>query len=69
MDYQAENLILHFVTEYDLAEVARTWPSGHHPLAVFRRLWYIVQRRDCLSRRQILTEVNVCTILAIWFWV
>ena len=33
MDYQAENLILHFVTENDLAEVARTWPSDHHPLS------------------------------------
>lgn len=32
MDYQTENLILHFVTEDDLAEVARTWPADHHPL-------------------------------------
>lgn len=32
MDHQTENLILHFVTEDDLAEVARTWPSDHHPL-------------------------------------
>ena len=33
MDYQSENLILHFVTEDDLAEVARTWPADHHPLS------------------------------------
>ena len=33
MDYQTESLILHFVTEEDLAEVARTWPSDHHPLS------------------------------------
>ncbi len=33
MDYQLENLILHFVTEDDLAEVARTWPADHHPLS------------------------------------
>ena len=33
MDYQLENLILHFVTEEDLAEVARTWPADHHPLS------------------------------------
>ena len=33
MDYRTENLILHFVTEDDLAEVARTWPSDHHPLS------------------------------------
>ena len=32
-DHQAEDLILHFVTEDDLAEVARTWPSDHHPLS------------------------------------
>ena len=33
LDYQAENLILHFVTKDDLSEVARTWPSDHHPLS------------------------------------
>ena len=33
MDYQTENLILHFVTENDLNEVARTWPNDHHPLS------------------------------------
>ena len=32
MDYSTESLILHFVTERDLAEVMRTWPSDHHPL-------------------------------------
>ena len=32
MDYQSENLILHFVTDNDLSEVARTWPAVHHPL-------------------------------------
>ncbi len=33
MDYQTESLIFHFVTEDDLAEVARTWPADHHPLS------------------------------------
>ena len=33
MDYQTEKLYLHFVTEDDLAEVARTWPADHHPLS------------------------------------
>ena len=33
MDYQTEDLILHYVTEDDLAEVARTWPADHHPLS------------------------------------
>ena len=33
MDYQTENLILHFVKEDDVSEVARTWPADHHPLS------------------------------------
>ena len=33
MDYRTDDLILHFVTEEDLAEVARTWPSDHSPLS------------------------------------
>ena len=33
MDYTTEQLILHYVTEDDLTEVARTWPSDHHPLS------------------------------------
>ena len=33
MLYQTEALVLHTVTEDDLAEVARTWPSDHHPLS------------------------------------
>lgn len=33
MDYRTGKLILHFVTENDLAEVARTWPADHHPLS------------------------------------
>ena len=33
MDGRTENLILHFVTEDDLPEVARTWPSDHLPLS------------------------------------
>ncbi len=33
MDYQTEDLILHFAAEDDLTEVARTWPSERHPLS------------------------------------
>ena len=33
MDYQTDNLILHFVTEDDFMEVARTWPSDHRPVS------------------------------------
>ena len=33
MDYKTERLILHSVTEEDLPEVARTWPSDHRPVS------------------------------------
>ena len=33
LDYQTENLILHFITDDDLSEVARTWAADHHPLS------------------------------------
>ena len=33
MDYRRDTLILRRVTEEDLAEVARTWPSDHRPIA------------------------------------
>ncbi len=33
MDYRTKQLILHFVTEDDLSEVARTWPSDHRPVS------------------------------------
>ena len=32
MDYRTEDLILRTVTDDDTGEVARTWPSDHHPL-------------------------------------
>ena len=33
MDHRTDRLILHYVTEDDWAEVARTWPSDHRPLS------------------------------------
>ena len=33
MDYRTDRLILHYVTEDDLNEVIRTWPSDHHPIS------------------------------------
>ncbi len=33
MDYSTESLILHFITEDDISEVAQTWPADHHPLS------------------------------------
>ena len=34
MDCRTEHLVLRSVTEDDLAEVARTWPSGSRPVSV-----------------------------------
>ena len=56
MDYQTENLILHFVTEGDVSEVARTWPSDHHPLSdteareaiAYMRRNYGRNTKDCI---------------------
>ena len=33
MDYRTDRLILHFVTEDDVAEVRRTWPSERRPVS------------------------------------
>ena len=33
MDHVRDQLILHYVTENDLTEVARTWPSDHRPVS------------------------------------
>ena len=33
MDYKTEKVLLHFVTDNDLEEVARTRPADHHPLS------------------------------------
>lgn len=33
MDHITDQLILHYVTDDDLAEVVRTWPSDHHPVS------------------------------------
>lgn len=32
MDYKTDRLLLRFVTDDDLAEVSRTWPSDHRPI-------------------------------------
>ena len=32
-DFETKQLLLRFVTEDDLPEVARTWPADHHPLS------------------------------------
>ena len=50
MDYSTESLILHFVTEKDSSEVARTWPSDHHPLSDAEALEAIASMRGNYER-------------------
>ncbi len=57
MDYQRENLILHFVTENDLNEVARTWPSDHHPLSDAEARDAIASMRGNYARN---TKGSIC---------
>ncbi len=33
MEYRTDRLILHFVSEDDLAQVRQTWPSDHRPVS------------------------------------
>ena len=52
MDYQTGSLILHFVTEDDLPEVARTWPSERHPLSDAQAREAIAHMRDNYERNK-----------------
>ena len=57
MDCQSGNLILHFVTEDDLEEVARTWPADHHPLSDAEAREAIVNIRGNYGRN---TKGRIC---------
>ncbi|MBR5344340.1 MAG: GNAT family N-acetyltransferase [Clostridia bacterium] len=50
MDYQTEQLILHFVTPDDVSEVARTWPSDHRPVSEEEAQGAISYMRDSYAR-------------------
>lgn len=50
MDYRTDRLILHFVTQDDLAEVARTWPSDHRPVSEAEARAAIDYMRDNYAR-------------------
>lgn len=49
-DKKTEQLILHFVTGDDLAEVARTWPSDHSPVSEAEARGVISHIRDNYAR-------------------
>ncbi len=50
MDYTTEQLILRSITEDDLAEVARTWPSGHRPISEAEAKGVIARLRGNYAR-------------------
>ena len=52
MDYRTEQLLLHFITENDLDEVARTWPSDHHPLSEAEAQEAVSYMRDNYARNR-----------------
>ncbi len=60
MDYRTEQLILHFVTEDDAAEVARTWPSEHRPISEAEAQAAILRMRRNYARNQKGHVVHLC---------
>ena len=60
MDYHTEDLILHFVTEDDLAEVARTWPSDHRPVSEAEARGAIAYMRDCYAKNTKGSIAHLC---------
>ena len=59
-DYRTEDLLLHFVSEDDLAEVARTWPSDHRPVSRAEARDAIVRMRGNYERNTIGSVCHLC---------
>ena len=57
MDFRTENLILHFVTEDDLPEIMRTWPSDHRPVSEAEAREAIASMRGNYGRN---TKGRIC---------
>ena len=60
MDYKTEELILHGVTEADLAEVARTWPSERRPISEEAARGVIARMRENYGRNTIGRVTHLC---------
>ena len=60
MDFQTRQLILHFVTEDDTAEVARTWPSERRPISEAEAQAVISRMRRNYARNQEGHIVHLC---------
>ena len=60
MDFHTGQLILHFVTEDDAAEVARTWPSERRPISEAEAQAVISRMRRNYARNQEGYIVHLC---------
>ena len=60
MDYRTEQLLLRSVTEEDLAEVARTWPSDHRPVSEAEARGAISRMRENYGRNAEGSVVHLC---------
>ncbi len=60
MDYKTEELILHGVTEADLAEVARTWPSERRPISEEAARGVIARMRENYGRNTVGRVAHLC---------
>lgn len=60
MDFHTGQLILHFVTEDDTAEVARTWPSERRPISEAEAQAVISRMRRNYARNQEGYIVHLC---------
>ena len=60
MDYRTDRLILHFVTEDDLAEVRRTWPSDRRPVSEKEARDAVASMRENYARNKKGCMVHLC---------
>ena len=60
MDHVTDKLILHYVTEDDLAEVSRTWPSNHRPVSVDEAMEAINYMRNNYSKNTDGYIIHLC---------
>ena len=60
VDHRTEQLILHFVTEDDAAEVARTWPSEHRPISETEAQAVIARMRRNYAQNREGRIVHLC---------
>ena len=60
MDYRTDHLILREVTEDDLSEVARTWPSDHRPVRAEEARRVIAGMRGNYARNTVGCVYHLC---------